>query len=270
MAKYNQMPKLSNMKNLLKNTKEAFYWAGFLCADAYIAKNNRVSLAIKDKIHLYKFAKFVEWKGKIQVVKVRTKVGKINRYYCVRFMDRDLVKELRDKFDFNNTKTLKPPRWIPSKIKSLRSSYAIGFIDGDGSIKRQSGRRRDSVITIKCHMSHKNLITEIVRILTGNKEKCSNHSGYAHIGIYNSEDIKRIKIRALGLKIPLLKRKWDVIDLKYKSMMTLSRERNAIITTMLKLGNKQKDICKKLGMSSSGVSLAIKRMRIKLRRIGKD
>jgi hypothetical protein len=125
----------SNVYKLLEENWETYYWIGFIFADGHITKKNELSvkLSVKDIEHLFKLSNYIK-------VKMHKKVSNDPRYCGLRIMDNIIVKKIKNKFCIHNDKTRNPiPKQIFEKMNDdLFCSMIIGFIDGDGNIKKQT------------------------------------------------------------------------------------------------------------------------------------
>lgn len=139
------------MNILLENTPVTYYWLGFLMADGSFKGYRLVlELGLLDSKHLQRFAKFIAY----------NKVIKNNR---LAVMDTKPIKLLRKKFNIQNNKTIHPCNLTNIKDNNLFISWAIGFMDGDGGIYRQTGRE-DCQLKIKTHVSWKENLQLISKI----------------------------------------------------------------------------------------------------------
>lgn len=93
----------------------------------------------------------------------------------------------------------------------LKQKKDIGFIDGDGSIRNQTGRK-DTLLNIKVHSSWLNVLNEFKRIF---HFECANpyinKSGYAMWSIGNHYIQYFLKQHSVKYKLPTLQRKWSLI-----------------------------------------------------------
>lgn len=126
-----------------------------------------------------------------------------------------LVVQQHLKFNITNNKTYQPCDLSDINDVDLFLSFLIGFIDGDGCIKKQY-KRNDSLITIKLHSSWlhnlyfiKNKLCNIFNITMSDPK--INSYGYARLNICNSIILKNIKKFAIINNLPILTRKWDII-----------------------------------------------------------
>jgi len=104
-------------------------------------------------------------------------------------------------------------RWMND---DLLSSFIIGFIDGDGSIRKQSNRQ-DPSLTIQIHSSWLVILTEMVEHISRlsgieTPKPKINNAGYALACISNHRILKVLKSKVVELKLPTLTRKWSLID----------------------------------------------------------
>lgn len=249
----------ANLAVLLENTCTAHYWNGFLMADGNCNNSSRLvlCLSIKDKEHLINFAKFINCKYTIH--KSLTKI-------YVRVQDKYNMKLLKEKLSWEDVKTYNPPsiNVFENMSDDLFLSFFIGFIDGDGHIRKQYNRQ-DSCIVLKLHSSWLNILTYFSKRLCtllniNNKVAKINSKGYAFIVFSNSKIVNYLKNETNRLGLPVLQRKWDVIDEKFVSKRILdSNNRNSVIN-MLKEGYSSIEICNTLNVSNSLITKITKDM----------
>lgn len=201
--------KKGNCNNLLNDTYISHYWLGFICADGHISNSNRlvVTLSIKDKEHIEKLSKFL---GNIPI-----KISKTKYPQCkVSIMDTSNINNLCIKYNIVSNKTENPINF--NVIKGIRNklSFIYGFIDGDGCIGNLH-KRKNFNLRIKCHKEWINILNIFSKILTGEEKAKINNQGYSQLNIGDSDLLKKIKRIGMLLQLPLLKRKWDVIDFNY-------------------------------------------------------
>lgn len=183
----------ANATKLMNDSSEAYYWLGFIMADGHfnINKQLQINLAEKDLNHLKRFAEFVEYTSNLKKPSISIDYTKINNW-------------LVDTFDISNNKTYNPCDL--SKLKGDRLfSLCIGFIDGDGCISTNGN------LTIKCHKSWLDNINKMVSFLTNGdyNEGRIDAEGLALVQLNKTEHMKVIKQKAIGLKLPMLERKWS-------------------------------------------------------------
>jgi len=206
----------SDLSVLLEDTPLAYYWMGFLTADGHFyEKRVKLHLAKKDRSHLQKYAKFVS----CELAK---------RRLAVSIQDRIVVPLLRTKYHLTSRKTYEPPisGWIfgnkelDEALKAnLYLAYMIGFIDGDGSITYQTGRK-DCSLRIKCHMSWWHFLqyfSDWISMRLGvnsNKVKTvmQKQGKYAQLAFTRRSILRYLKIKTKELDLPVLERKWSRID----------------------------------------------------------
>jgi hypothetical protein len=90
-----------------------------------------------------------------------------------------------------------------------------------------------------------------------------NKKGYSILTAGNTTQLKNLKRRMLKLKVPYLKRKWDTIDLTYKSNREDTPYKIKIIKLFLPRGKTQRFIAKKLGVGEKALSIFIKKHNLK-------
>jgi hypothetical protein len=245
-------------ENLLEESLESFYWLGFLFADGHFSKLNRiqVGLAIKDKEQIDRLATFLNIP--VHLNKAKTKC-------IISIMNTKVIKNIKNRYKIESNKTYKPVCLDSVRDVNLLTALIIGFIDGDGSLGKQSNRM-DCLITIKLHSSWVGILNTFNIFLKTqlNIELSSpylNPQGYAEITWANRKVIRYfyefIKIN----KLSVLNRKWNKINPSSikPSRCEIHRENLIIIKEMKAKGIRQNVIAKQLGISNAAVSLACKR-----------
>lgn len=187
---------------LLKENLLRYYWLGFILADGHISNKDRlnITLAIKDINHLEKLAKLLNTKVKI------TKHGQC----FISLMNTKVLSVLKDIYKIKSNKTENPCDISLIKGDNLKA-LSIGFIDGDGNITNTAGVRKDFQIRIKTHKSW----LENLKYMYG--KAYINNSGYALTCISNTKESKKLKEFAINNSLPILKRKWEIVNLNYNS-----------------------------------------------------
>ena len=223
----------ANLSILLEDSIEAFYWIGFLLADGSFYNNRlTLTLSIKDKEHVIKFAKFINYKGSYQ--ETSTKFG-------ISCKDTAVIQKIRKKFDIKINKTYNPPNTILKFDKNKTYALLAGFIDGDGNIQHQN-KRSDFFLRIKNHSSWINILKEFGKLITESNCVHINNSCYAELNISNTVVLQNLKKIVTSLNLPLLSRKWDIIDLNFVSKYTIARVLKDKVLNLYKQGYKNKEI----------------------------
>lgn len=200
----------SDLSVLLEDNQLSYYWIGFLLADGHFTQTRLlVTLCKKDKPHLEKLAKFLS----IPTVKNIFQRVVNKKYPCciIRPQDKFYVPRIKQKFNIQNNKTVSPPASsiLPTDSKLLLSLF-IGFIDGDGSINKQPGARKTSIIRIQIHANWLSFLLEIYSRLNLTCAKpYINNRGYAQWNICNKELQQKLRKHILNYQLPVLRRKWD-------------------------------------------------------------
>lgn len=246
-SSFNHANKKNNIDFLMQESLESYYWLGFIFADGHISNGRLIiGLSKQDSNHLQKLAD-----------KLSCKLSIKNNKCSIGVMDKKKIKILVDKYNISNIKTYIPPNIYNITGDNL-IAFKIGFIDGDGSIKNVY-KRKDFNIIIKCHSNWKDNLLHMF----GNAK--INNSGYACSYITNTEHCKFLKEFAIKNNLPVLNRKWDIINLNFKSKVIISKERKEIIIQMLKENKSRKDMIKATNLSKSGLSVLIKKINLECR-----
>ena len=225
----NKLPRRrSDLSILLEETHLTYYWLGFLFADGSFSKLDRLyfSLSIKDKEQIYKFKEFINYYGEYRFGK--NKNGKIVSI-GISSQDQIKVKYLKEKFSISNRKTYEPCN-LKNIPEEFFLSWVVGFIDGDGSINYQTGRK-DCFIKIKLHSSWLENLQFISNFIA---EKLSlipnvariNAKGYANVNFTHYKIPIFLKKHAIQHKLPMMARKWDRIDLNFVSRYDIIKRKD--------------------------------------------
>ena len=243
----------ANLQRLLEDTPEAFYWIGFLLADGSFS-NGRIRFAIKDIEQLHKFGAFINYTGVY---------GECNGCKRISSMNLDQVALICKKFDIKERKTYNPPRSILHFSRQLVYALFAGFIDGDGCINYQT-KRKDFRLSIKCHDSWLPILQEF-NLLIGNAGSCKiNNAGYAVLLVTNTVALKELKRVIQKLRVPILNRKWEIIDLDFIGKYEKARELEIKVIQMYQERKyKKKDIAQMCQTSTGNITRILKKYGIK-------
>ena len=235
----------ANLSNLLEDTPEAFYWVGFLLADGSFS-DGRLTFTLKksDSEQVHKFGKFIDYTGSY---------GNSNISESISCKDIDIVKKICNKFDIKPQKTYNPPETILKFDKELLIALLAGFIDGDGRIANQTNRK-DFFLSIKNHGSWISILKEFNKLICEENFCKINSSGYSILTITNTECLKELKKKVIALNLPILSRKWDVIDLNFVSRYVTSKSTKQKVVELYNKGMRNKDIALTLGVSPATVT----------------
>jgi len=127
-----------------RDTKEAFYWAGFIAADGNVSKTkHRIKLALgsKDRYHLEKFKNSLKSNAPIfDTKRTRDHINFKKEFYYgshVSLTSKKIEEDLLQKFNIGPQKSLTYK--IPEQIinHTLANHFIRGIIDGDGWIYHQ-------------------------------------------------------------------------------------------------------------------------------------
>ena len=246
---------------LLEDTHETFYWVGFILADGYITKNNRLKIRIaeKDLLHLKKFGIFVD-----------ENVIIYNNQACLIVQNKKIISPFKEKFEISNRKTYEPPsiNIFLNFDSKLLLSLIIGFIDGDGSITYQYNRT-DALLRIKNHKSWLEILTFFHKIISheSNIDFPSpkiNNQGYSSLICSNLKILQYLKQHTIEYHLPVLKRKWDKIDINRISRCDSAESNKIEILKLNEMGYKQREIAKIMNLSRSRVSVILSNDRKKI------
>ncbi|WP_280499367.1 hypothetical protein [Nocardia cyriacigeorgica] len=245
-----------NLVRLLEDSPQAAYWIGFLAADGYFTDCRvRVTVNQLDYAHLLEFT---SWLG------VGTPIAASkNNSVTFSMANAETVRTLRTKFDFRDRKTYSPPRHLPYQDTTLLTAWLIGYIDGDGHIKRQTGRQT-AVLDTVAHLSWKPLLEEIAEKLgIGYVNERLGHADYpgrryAAFRCARHNQIADLKRFAMQHSLPILTRKWDKVD---TSIVVDHHEKADRMRALIRSGKRTTEIARELGCGKAAVSNMRARMR---------
>lgn len=235
-----------NAEYLLGTTLDVYYWLGFIMADGHISNGRlAITLAYKDRAHLEKLAKNLN---------IEVKDSKDMTKSTITIMDKKIFTVLCSLYNITNNKTI-----IPCDITSLQNenliAFSIGFIDGDGTIQQLHNRK-------DFHISIKNYHTWLDNLKHMFGKSYINNAGYAVACLSNTEDCKNLKLFAIDNSLPILDRKWDIVDLNYTSKQEIAKQRINIVKQMITDNKSRKEIMNEISISKGGLSLLIQRNKL--------
>lgn len=198
--------KQSDISILLEDTPITYYWIGFLLADGNFGQGNIIKCALSsvDKDHLINLKNYLKIKS--------LSFEKSETMCCIKAMDTINAPLIRAKFNIHHQKTYNPPNLSFIKNDNLKTALIIGFIDGDGCI---SHKNKSFSITVQCHSAWLNNLMDFAKFINPSSTARINTSGYAYFSITNHLSLKKLKQKTIELKLPVLKRKWDKIDMNF-------------------------------------------------------
>jgi hypothetical protein len=200
------LPRVNNsFEKLLADTKEAYYWAGFIFADGAISKDYtsfNMRLAEKDFEHTLRFRKFIEYTGS----QIGTDISVSSPY----------IKEFSDKFNIVNNKSHTCVSYDIYKNMSyeLWLSWLIGYTDGDGSIVKRKDRENLVNIRYVAHISNLPFHEQLLSDIKYRIDDCNSSIYYESDSIIRWRLSKKSIVKILkehSYKVPSLERKWSRI-----------------------------------------------------------
>jgi len=243
------------IKNLLKETLEAYYWIGFILADGSInhqTKRLKILLSNKDIQSIYQLANFLDIENQHNNV--------------ISIQDKEYIPKLIKKFDFKQNKTKNPPK-KSFKLDSKLMSLYCGFIDGDGCIKKQY-KRTDTILTIKLHKTWLKFLRQIeinlykyfkIKQYNNIIRTKVNNAGYASLHISDSRLLKKLKLFVIKNKLPVMNRKWAVINETHINKYEIACNRRKQVKSLFKRKYSYNEISKILNLKYSCVYAIINR-----------
>ena len=246
--------RFGDVSPLLADSYEAYYWMGFIAADGTVLNNSRlkVSLSIKDSEHL-----------KVLSYLLGTNLNLYENKCAIAIQDRILIPKLCKKFDLRKKKTYNPPS-IKIESDCLFLSFLAGFIDGDGSFRKLTGRK-DVNLVIKLHSSwldnliqYEDRVYEILKVNKSKRLSKINGAGYAELTISDNSIIRELKNRVLSLNLPIMNRKWDRVDCSLISRYKSAEKKRKNVCELYQKGFSMKEISNELSIPYGTVYSYIK------------
>jgi len=253
----------NKLYKILENIPESYYWLGFLMADGSFRDSQiAVKVSIKDLNHICKMDKYFGFDGIIHNDDSTT---------TRRYSGKEIVNKIKEKFNINRNKTYNPCNIKGDIDDDLFFSLFVGFVDGDGSI---SGNKypqfslcshinwHDNFLIFKNKISHyyKLLESDIAVYDYCSKVNCFGKirkSKMVYMRINKFEILKKIKQKAIDLKLPIMERKWNNIDLDKVNALEKSRLRIEKIKNLCKKGVCYKTISNEIGLGHKYVKKLI-------------
>ena len=167
-------------------------------------------------------------------------------------VDHITIPELRRKFDLRPAKTYNPPGHLPYCDRTLLRSWLVGFIDGDGYLRKQTGRKT-SFLQVTSHMSWMDFLRSLSDELHFGycKTRINGVPGaeYASLNSAAHNEIVALKRFAIRHSLPFLERKWSKVD----ENLVLPPVWTDDIRILTRAGISPNDIARALGISVQSV-----------------
>lgn len=252
-----------NLKKLLNDDLNTFYWIGFLLADGWFSSDKqRFSLEIgeMDLDHLMSFVDYISYKNKIKERNHRGKHGK-SKSFRMKVCNNTVVPLIIDKFKISPQKSYNPidfnyyyDNFTTDQILSL----VVGFIDGDGSIILHKTKSNRIMLQIGIHINWINFLNFIKSYLSAECTIITNKK-MAILRLGNHEELKALKTKILKLNTPLLYRKWDRIKLDDVKGRERSKDRRLQALCLYADGKTESEIAEIVGVHKRTIQYYLNR-----------
>ena len=209
------------------------YWAGFIMADGCVLYNRpnmlQIMLSSKDVCHLEQFKEDLSWSGSVITKKKKNKNNYIE-VCCVNIIDEDITNDLKNNFNVTPRKTYicEPPN-LTDEVLIL--SFIIGYIDGDGSIFLEGINRYP-----KLAITGTNQLISWMKVYID--KYFPSKDGYRNANLYDckasehcftltisNQRVVKFYEYMLTLNLPVLQRKWSVVEQSIKLKLAEKQER---------------------------------------------
>lgn len=235
---------MHKLEKLLLPINESFYWLGFLLSDGHFGKTHlALRLHEKDLNHLKKFEKYFEYEGKTYIY---PKIKSVQTNLC----GKDIIQKIKLHFNIENRKTYSPPNFQYYDQFSDEEIFCIliGIIDGDGCIHKHKNKNSYK-ITIKIHKSWLVLLNYFLKrtedYLDIKLPKAYiNPKDYCLVNIGKFEILKTIKEKMSLLNLPVLDRKWNIININLITQYNKSNAKKALFKSLVCQGLTDQEIVK--------------------------
>lgn len=266
-----EFDRADNLTPLLSLNPTACYWLGLLFADGHFdSKAGACCLTLnkKDEETVVKFSEFI---SSAEFVK-----RKKNDTVSVAAYSAKYVSEICERFLIKSNKTENPPDIsVIENDRDLMLSMLIGLIDGDGCIHK-GGSSKTFYMSLMCHSSWYGFYDKFKKFVTynfknnGKEPNChialknkmykSKLKRYTTLQFFDYWLLKELKRETIRLSLPVMKRKWDKINLEYISERETTPCINIIVKELVDKGFSIKEVMHKTGYTYSRVRYAIKRV----------
>ena len=168
--------------------------------------------------------------------------------------DSKYIPILCENLGIKNNKTTNPPDIKKLKTLEFEKLYSliIGYIDGDGNIKKQY-KRKDFQLSVKCHKSWIDILSLFSKTIDETNKAKINSCGYAEFHVTKTSNLKKLKKFAIKNNLPILERKWNNVDVNYVSKYDLAIERKNKIKKLCDNGKTIKEISNELNLKYTTV-----------------
>jgi hypothetical protein len=181
------------------------YWAGFIAADGCVYKNTlQINLSIKDKAHLERLKKDIEFTGPVREGVNYGKGGPTARMTITSLAITECLKKTFNIFP-NKTLNLRPPSFASEKMVM---AYIVGYIDGDGSIGYYKNRPHLSVAGTFEVLSFVKAYFDVWAPPSERYNSSVRPRGNICVYQVTGQRAKKLIEKLSSLKVPKLERKW--------------------------------------------------------------
>lgn len=237
------------LRRLLSDDPVAAYWMGFIFADGSLSEwRLKIKIAVKDTEHLQTLA---VWLGS----GIHTTFERGESVVSLAKQDRTAVPAIRERFDLRPRKTYAPPARLPYDDETLLRCWLVGYIDGDGMVRRQTGRR-NALLTTVAHLTWEPLLTAVSEKLGFGliRHRVVRGRTYVALTCHRHNEIVALRQFARTQGLPVLERKWSQVDETYVAPDARDGRVRERIEVLARQGVRVKDIAAELGCSIKHVS----------------
>lgn len=221
-------PKLHSITRLLDNSCTSLYYLGLILSDGSVRPERgtiRLKLSTKDESLVLSFKNFIKSDNKLNysTTKSRELDGHIlpeSLSVSLEVRDINSINMLCKRFDIRAAKTYNPPEALEGyEMLNLdqKLCFLVGFIDGDGSIKKRKDRKNLYQISIRCHKNWENFWRKFKNFIEKDtseefgKIKLINNTSLIGLHLYKKDHIKILKEVIEKYNLPVLERKWGKV-----------------------------------------------------------
>lgn len=232
------------LARLLADDPVAAYWMGFIFADGHLSEwRIKIKIAIKDTEHLQTLA---AWLGS----GIHTTFERGESVVSLAKQDRTAVPAIRERFDLRSRKTYEPPARLPYEEETLLRCWLVGYIDGDGMIRQQTGRQ-NALLTTVAHLAWEPLLTEVSETVGVGliRHRIVRGRTYVALTCHRHNEIVALRQFARAQCLPVLERKWSRVDETYVAPEARDGHMRDRVEVLARQGMRVKDIAAELGCS---------------------
>lgn len=249
--------RIGNLAVLLEETPRTYYMVGVIAADGSFNETGGLRISVRNADAEWFKMVFAPFTANFQVYK-RERRGKVEADIHVAVNDCAHCSRIKAKFDLGARKTYKPPtnlEFYATLPDDLFLSFLVGFIDGDGCIRHNKAAYGISM-SFCGHKSWRpffEMLRARLGTISGKTLSIIGQSGKDNtirLNIGHRSIMRLLKATAIKHNLPILRRKWDLIDENRLTMFEVTEETFQKVKTLISSGTSFETACNQYNVSS--------------------